>query len=98
MQQRRGTNIYTIDEFIDMIRETLFDDDVIIWTQNTGTIKYSKKYKSKDIDFSFAAEAFDQKNGVNDLIQYGTVLFCAFGCPKELLSEEAKKLLLKNKK
>lgn len=96
MTQRRSANIYTIDEFIDMIHSSVFDDDVIVWTQNTGVIKYSKKYKSKVVDFSFAAEAFDLKNGINDLLQDGTILFCAFGCPKKLLSKEAKQLLLKN--
>jgi len=86
-----NTTVQTKKEFLDMIANTIGDDEVVLWTQNTSVFELKKKLNEKRVSFGFAADAF-ARDGVGDLMRNRS-LFAAIICDKSILSEGAKKLL-----
>lgn len=76
-----------------MMANLMDEDDIILWTRNQSTFELKPKLNEKRVTFGFAADAFDEKDGVNDLIKLRSVLFGAVICNSSLLSEGAKKLV-----
>lgn len=87
-----NTTIQTKKEFLEMLSNTIDDDEVVLWTQNTSTLELKKKLNEKRVTFGFAADAFERKDGVGDVMR-NRALFAAIICDKSILSEEAKRLL-----
>jgi len=76
-----------------MLAKVIEEDDMILWTNNCNTLEVKKKLNEKRLTFGFAANAFEQQDGVGDLMKFRGILFGAIVCKKTLLSKEAKELL-----
>lgn len=90
----QNTTVQTKKEFLNMLSRTIGNDDVVLWTQNTNVFELKKKLNEKRVTFGFAADAFDRKDGVGDLMREPLV-FGAIVCKKEILSEGARELVIK---
>lgn len=88
-----NTTVQTKKEFLEMMDKIIGDNDAVLWTQNYSTIELKPKLNEKRVTLGFAADAFEYKDGVNDLMRKGIALFGAFVCDRSLLSEGANKLI-----
>lgn len=87
----QDTTVQTKKEFLKMLSDSIEEDAIFLWTQNVNGIELKKKLNEKRVTLGFAADAFDRRDGVGDLIKnklIGLVI-----CKRELLSEGAKSLV-----
>lgn len=89
-----NTKIQTKQEFIEMISSLISDDHVVLWTQNTSTIELKPKFNEKRVTLGFAADAFERKDGVGDLMSLRGYLMGVVICDRSILSDDAKELVL----
>lgn len=87
-----NTIIQTKKEFMDMLANTISDDQVILWTQNSNNFEIKPRLNEKRVSFCFSADAFERKDSIGDLM-HGRALFAALVCDKSILSDGAKKII-----
>lgn len=65
-----STQVMSKQEFIDMLKKDINDNDHILISSNIdGTSEVMKKRKLKRLPFAFAANAFENETSLNDLFK-----------------------------
>lgn len=88
-----NTTVHTKQEFLKMLSDSISDDQVILWTQNVNTIEVKKRAEVKQITFGFAANGFEQTDGVNDLMRLKGMMLGVVVCSRDILSKGALELV-----
>jgi hypothetical protein len=94
-----ATQITNKKDFINMLKKSIADDDVILMSQDlTGNLQVKKKLNQKQMTFAFAASSFNKSETVGDIV-LGKVPVAAFAvCKQEDVSDDTLKKFHNKKK